>query len=115
MSILHTAEFVGFMKKYVDKNNKLLVDAVNREFIQFASRSNQIHKMIANNATSDELFIYVIKNRLADISGSKDFLSDIQIEEFLDEIQLNTKSVFKNLKLYLRRMISKHNAKISAI
>ena len=105
-------EYKALVERYSDEKGKMNYSLMNKEFIQFASKSKIIADMVSNKATQEEILIAVIKNRTSFVSGSKESLDDastVLLIETLDEI--DPRSAFKELKAYINRMLARSDKK----
>ncbi len=109
IDMVDSPEYKAIIERYCDEKGKLNYTLMNKDFIQFAAKSQTVAKMIAERVPVDDILPFVIQSRAAFISGEKDSLSPEQtaaLIETLDEI--DPRSAFKELKQYLRRMAARH-------
>lgn len=103
-------EYQAIVERYSDEKGKMNYQLMNKEFIQFASKSKTVVDMAREKATRDEIFIFVVKSRAALVAGSKESLDDNSVAlliETLDEI--DPRSAFKELKAYINRVLAKNS------
>jgi len=96
------------MERYGSEEGKLNYTLLNRDFIRFASRSKVVADLIAQNADEDEIIVHILRSRAALLADRKDPVSvedGYALLETIDEI--DPRSAFKELKLYLRGLKSK--------
>ncbi|MCL2629921.1 MAG: hypothetical protein FWD49_00170 [Firmicutes bacterium] len=102
-------EYLAIIKEYSDINSgKLSFQRMNKEFIQFASKSKVVDKLIADKTAVDEIVKFVVKNRAENLSKNKIGISDKELGalmEILDDICV--RSAFKELNAHLKRMLKK--------
>ena len=101
-------EYKALVDRYSDEKGKMNYSLMNKEFIQFASKSKTVANMAGSNATQEEILIFVVKSRTDFVTGSKESLDDHSIAlliETLDEI--NPRSAFKELKAHINRILAK--------
>jgi len=101
-------EYNAIVERYSDEKGKLNYALMNKDFIQFASKSKTVAELISNKASPDEIALFIVKSRAAFIAGKKDSLDDkhaAALIETLDEI--DPRSAFKELKNYLKRQLAK--------
>ena len=101
-------EYKAIVERYSDEKGKLNYTLMNKDFIQFASRSKVVAGLVDNNASQDEVLEKIVKSRATEISLQKESLSDGDVRfliETLDEI--DPRSAFKELKAYINRMLTK--------
>ena len=101
-------EYAAIVERYSDEKGKLNYQLMNKDFIQFASKSKVVSEMAANRATQEEILLFIIKSRATFISGKKESLDDNSVKlliETLDEI--DPRSAFKELKAYIKRILAR--------
>lgn len=101
-------EYKAIVERYSDEKGKMNYKLMNKEFIQFASKSKTVADMAAKKASQDEILTFIIKSRSALAVGSKESLDDDStalLIETLDEI--DPRSAFKELKTFINRLLAK--------
>ena len=108
IDMVGSAEYTAMIDRYSDENGKLNYALMNKDFIQFASKSKTVDDLIARKASVEELLRYILKNRAAFIAGSKDTLSDEQTDALLETLdEIDPRSAFKELTQHLKRMLAR--------
>jgi len=105
-------EYNAIVGRYVDEKGKINYQLMNKDFIQFAAKSKVVSDMVANKSLAEDILVFIIKNRAAFIANKKDNLDDNAVKvliETLDEI--DPRSAFKELKLYINRLLSKKSGR----
>ncbi|MCL2653743.1 MAG: hypothetical protein FWD63_08175 [Propionibacteriaceae bacterium] len=108
IDMVDSPEYAALIARYSDESGKLNYALMNKDFIQFASKSTVVGQMVAERASSDEILAYVVGNRAIQLTGRKENLSEQEIAgliETLDEI--NPRSAFKELNLHIRQLLSR--------
>ena len=101
-------EYVAIIERYSDEKGKLNYSSMNKDFIQFASKSKTVNDMVQNKASTDDLLRHILKNRAAFIAGAKESLSDEQIDALLETLdEIDPRSAFKELTQHLKRMLAR--------
>ena len=104
MNIKESDEFVAISGVYSDDSGKMNYSLMNKQFIQFASSSKTVSEMIGNRIPTDEILMFVIKNRASHLANKREFLSDEDAKALMDAIEeLDPRGAFKDLKLHLRK------------
>ena len=101
-------EYIAIVERYSDERGRLNYTLMNKDFIQFASKSKVVAGLAASNAGQDEILETIVKSRAAEISRQKESLdrdSVLLLIETLDEI--DPRSAFKELKAHINRMLAK--------
>ncbi|MDR3216218.1 MAG: hypothetical protein LBT55_02225 [Clostridiaceae bacterium] len=108
IDMLSSKEYNAIIGEYVKENGKLDYTRLNKEFIQFASKSKTVAGLAAKSAGVDEILRFVVKNRAAYLAKEKELLSDAQttaLIEILDDI--NPRSALKELSSHIKKMLAK--------
>ena len=101
-------EYIAIIERYSDEKGRLNYPLMNKDFIQFASKSKTVNELIQSKAVVDELLRYILKNRVGFIVGSKESLSDAQIDALLETLdEIDPRSAFKELTQHLKRMLAR--------
>ncbi|MCL2420346.1 MAG: hypothetical protein FWD03_00670 [Defluviitaleaceae bacterium] len=101
-------EFIAITGMYSDVSGKINYQLMNKQFIQFASRSKTVMDMVNEKASVDDILLHVVKSRAAHLSGKKDSLPDAEARALIDAIEdMDTRGAFKELKLHLRKMMAR--------
>ena len=106
--MLESDEYKAIIDRYSDEKGRLNYALMNKDFIQFASKSKVISDMVASKAQLDDIVLFIVKSRATFISGKKESLDDkhtAALIETLDEI--DPRSAFKELKSYIKRCLAK--------
>lgn len=108
-------EYVAIVERYSDEKGKLNYTLMNKDFIQFASKSKVVSELVGAGAEQDEILVTIVKSRSTELSRQKESLdsdSVILLIETLDEI--DPRSAFKELKAHINRMLAKSKKGIVA-
>jgi len=101
-------EYTAIVERYSDEKGKLNYQLMNKDFIQFASKSKVVGDMAANRASQEDILLFIVKSRATFISGRKESLDDESVKlliETMDEI--DPRSAFKELKAYINRILAR--------
>jgi hypothetical protein len=108
IDMVGSAEYIAIIERYSDEKGKLNYPLMNKDFIQFASRSKTVNEMVQNKAGTEELLRYILKNRAGFIAGAKESLSDAQTDALLETLdEIDPRSAFKELTQHLKRMLAR--------
>ena len=108
VDMVDSEEYEAIVSRYSDERGKINYTLLNKDFIQFAAKSKTVSDMVANRMDEDQIVLYILQNRAAYLSGKVESLNVDQtwaLLETLDEI--DPRAAFKELKAYLRRLLSK--------
>jgi hypothetical protein len=108
IDILETGEYKALIERYSDEKGELNYQLLNKDCIQFASKSKVVSSMLGEKAQTSDIVLFVVKNRAAYVAGAKEQLPDgpaAKLVEALDEI--NPRSAFKELKAHINRQLAK--------
>ena len=101
-------EFDAIIERYSDVNGRINYQVMNKQFIQFASSSKVVSEMLGKGAKTEEIVLFIVKNRAAYLAGKKEFLSDQEAAALIRTIdEIDPRSAFKELSLHLRRMMAR--------
>ena len=107
IDVIASAEYKEFIAQYTDKTDKFSYQLMNKDLIQFASRSTIVNKMIAEKADVEAIVRYIIKSKAADLARNEGMDEDM-LTAFIDTFDsMNTRSAFKELNLHLRGQLSR--------
>lgn len=108
INMVESDEYKAIIVRYKDEKGKINYTLMNKDFIQYTSKSKTVANMISNKAQIDEILVNVIKNRATFLAGKKENLDDNHVKvliEMLDEI--DPRNAFKELRSYISRMLSR--------
>ena len=108
IDMVGSPEYIAIVERYSDEKGKMNYPLMNKDFIQFASKSKTVSTMIQNKAGIEELLRYILENRAGFISGTTEKLSNAQTDALLETLdEIDPRSAFKELNQHLKRMLSK--------
>ena len=108
VDMVNSEEYQALIERYTNEKGKINYTLMNKDFIQFASKSKTVANMVADKESIDNIILFIVKNRTGELSGKKDGMSNQEtaaLIETLDEI--DPRSAFKELSLYIKRLLSK--------
>lgn len=104
-------EYEAICERYGDEKGKLNYQLLNKDFIQFASKSKVVGEMIASGAQEDNIVRFIVKSRATFLTGKKESLSDKETDALIETLdEINPRSAFKELKSHIRRQLAKPSA-----
>ena len=101
-------EYNAIIDRYSDEKGKINYRLMNKDFIQFASKSKVALEMTAAQASEEDILVFIVRSRAAFLAGKKDSLDEKQtlaLMETLDEI--DPRGAFKEIKAHIRRMLTR--------
>jgi len=108
ISMIGSDEYAAIIERYSDENKKLNYQLMNKDFIKFAAKSKIVSNKIESKAPVEEIIVFVVKSRAAMIAGKKESLNDEMAKALIETLdEIDPKSAFKELSVYIRRMQSK--------
>ena len=108
ISMVESDEYAAIIARYSDEKGKLNYALMNKDFIQFASKSKVISDMISARAANEDILVAVVKNRAAFIAGKKDNLDDTSAKALIETLdEIDPRSAFKELKAHVNRLLAK--------
>jgi len=106
--MVDSEEYRALTLRYTNEKGKINYTLMNKDFIQFASKSSVVSDMVRDRAKVEDIILFLVKSRVAMLSGRKDSMSDaetIALIETMDEI--DPRSSFKELSAYIKRLLAK--------
>ena len=105
--IIASVEYKEFIAQYTDKNEKFSYQLMNKELMQFASKSSIVEKMLSEKADIDTIVKYVVNSKASDLAQNKG-MDEATLTAFIETFDsMNTRSAFKEFKAYIRGRLSK--------
>jgi len=107
IDILASAEYKEFIAQYNDKNGRFSYQLMNKDLMQFSSKSSVVRKMLEEKANLEAIVRYSVKSRAAELARNRGMDDDMLIAfiEVLDS--MDTRSAFKELRAFLRGKMSR--------
>ena len=107
IDVLASAEYREFLAQYTDKNEKFSYQLMNKDLMQFASKSSVVRGMLDEKSDAEQIVRYIIKSKAADLARNKGMEEDM-LTAFIETFDsMDTRSAFKELKAYLRGRMSR--------
>ena len=108
VDMVNSEEYQALIQRYTNEKGKINYTLMNKDFIQFASKSKTVGKMLTDRAKVEDILLFVVKNRAATLSGEKDHLSDHETASLIETLdEMDPRSAFKELSLYIKRLLAK--------
>ena len=108
VDMVHSPEYDAILQEFLSEEGKLNYQVMNKDFIQFASRSTVVGQMIGERASDKEIVHYVVGSRAINLSGRKESLSDQEIDRLIETLdEINPRSAFKELTLHVRQLLAR--------
>jgi hypothetical protein len=108
IDVVASAEYKEFIAQYTDKNGKFSYQVMNKDLIQFASKSAKVSQMLAEKSDVDAIVKYVVNSKAADLTHGKG-MDDEVLDAFIDTFDsMDTRSAFKELRSHLRGKLSRN-------
>jgi len=101
-------EYKAIIARYANEKGKLNYSLMNKDFIQFASKSKVVGDMVAAGAPVETVVLFVVKSRATFLSGKKESLEDNEVAALIETLdEINPRSAFKELASYIKRLLAK--------
>lgn len=108
VDMTNSDEYKAIVEKYSDEKGRLNYTLMNKDFIQFAAKSKTVSDMAANKALTEDILVFVIKNRAAYLANKKESLDDQSIIALIDTLdEIDPRSAFKELKNHINKQLAK--------
>lgn len=106
--MLESDEFKAIVDRFSDESGKLNYALMNKQFMQFAQSSKVVGEMIGRKESEGDVRMFILKNRAAFLANKREHLTDDEANALLDALnEINPRSAFKELNLYLRKRMSR--------
>ena len=100
-------EYKAIVAVYTNDKDKLDYQRMNKDFIQFASKSTGVSKMVGENCSLEDILVFVIQSRATFLSKKKENLSAKEAQALIETLdEINLRSAFKELSAHLKKMLS---------
>jgi len=108
VDMVDSDEYKAIIARYANEKGKLNYSLMNKDFIQFASKSKVVGDMIAAKAPVEAIVLFVVKSRATFLSGKKESLEDSEVAALIETLdEIDPRSAFKELAAYLKRLLAK--------
>lgn len=108
VDMVDTDEYRAILDRYSDEKGKLNYQLLNKDFIQFASRSTTVSKMVDEKASVDDMLRFVVKSRVDNLTRNKDGITDAETDALIETLdEIDPRSAFKELKAYFKRRLAR--------
>jgi len=108
IDMVDSEEYQAIVSRYSDEKGKLNYTLMNKDFIQFAAKSQVVGEMFAKRSAEEAIVLFVIKSRATFLSGKKQSLEDAQVAALIETLdEINPRSAFKELRAWVRRQLAK--------
>ena len=101
-------EYKAIVTRYANEKGKLNYSLMNKDFIQFASKSKVVGDMVAAGAPVGDIVLFIMKSRATFLSGKKESLEDKEVAALIETLdEIDPRSAFKELAAYVKRLLAK--------
>lgn len=108
IDMVGSPEYEAIIERYRDEKGKMNYQLMNKDFIQFASKSKVVSEMVGQGAKEDDILRFIVKSRATFLSGKKESISDEETDALIETLdEIDPRSAFKELKAYLRRLLAR--------
>jgi len=100
--VVLSGAYKAILDKYTDKKGKFSYTLMNKDMIQFASRSKIVSDMITAKIDSEQIVVHIVNNRVTELKKGLKLAEGFTCElvEILDDME--TRSAFKELRKWIR-------------
>ena len=108
VDMVDSEEYQALTLRYTNEKGKINYTLMNKDFIQFAAKSNVVADMAAAKANVEDILVYIVKSRAAFLAGKKDSMSDGEAKAMIETMdEIDPRSAFKELTAYIKRLLAK--------
>jgi hypothetical protein len=109
--MVNSEEYQALIRRYNNEKGKINYALMNKDFIQFTSKSKMVGTMVAAKESIDDILVFIVKNRAAYIAEKKDYLTDQEANALIETLdEIDPRSAFKEVKLYIKRLLAKNKS-----
>jgi hypothetical protein len=100
--VVLSGAYTAILEKYTDKKGKFSYALMNKDMIQFASRSKMVTDMIAAKIDTEQIVVHIVNNRVTELKRGHKLTEGFicELVEILDD--MDTRSAFKELRKWIR-------------
>ena len=107
--MVESDEYKAIVERYTNEKGKINYLLMNKDFMQFASKSKTVADMVADRAEVADIVLFIVKSRATFISGKKTSLSDGEVAALIETLdEIDPRSAFKELTAYIIRLLAKN-------
>lgn len=108
IDMVDSAEYEAIVHRYCDEKGKMNYKLMNKDFIQFASKSKIVTDMVDKGENEESILRFIVKSRATHLSGKKDSPSDKEVDALIETLdEIDTRSAFKETRAYIRRLLAR--------
>ena len=108
VDMVDSDEYKAITARYANEKGKLNYTLMNKDFIQFASKSKAVGDLVVAKAPVADIVLFIVKSRATFLSGKKESLEDSQVAALIETLdEIDPRSAFKELAAYLKRLLAK--------
>ena len=108
VDMVNSTEYQAIIERYTNEKGKLNYTLMNKDFIQFASKSKIVASMVSDRANVEDILTCIVKSRVALLAGKMESLSDLEIAALIETLdEIDPRSAFKELSQFIKRLLSK--------
>jgi len=101
-------EYKAIVSRYANEKGKLNYTLMNKDFIQFASKSKVVNDLVAAKAPVADIVLFIVKSRATFLSGKKESLEDDEVAALIETLdEIDPRSAFKELSAHIKRMLAR--------
>ena len=105
--MLNSPEYKALITAYAGVNGRLDYKRMNKDMIQFATKSRKVAEAMGKGVPMHDLVLFVITSRAASLAKQKEPLCEVEGQALIDTLnEIDPRSAFKELNAHLRRMAS---------
>ena len=101
--VVLSSAYKAILAKYTDKKGKFSYALMNKDMIQFASRSKIVTDMIGAGIDTEQIVVHIVNNRVTELKRGQKLSEGFicELVEILDD--MDTRSAFKELRKWIRQ------------
>jgi len=108
VDMVDSDEYEAIIARYTDERGKINYQLMNKDFIQFASKSKIVSELVSTRASEEEIVTHIVKNRAAYLAGKKESLGDDAVRALIETLdEIDPRSALKELRGHIRRILAR--------
>jgi len=108
VDMVNSEEYNALIQRYENEKGKINYSLMNKDFIQFSSKSKIVGEMVAAKADVDDILAYVLNSMVLQLTKRKDAMNIHEVAALIETLdEINPRSAFKELKAYHKRLLAK--------
>jgi len=107
-NMVESDEYKAWVAAYTGDNFKMNYAKLNKDLIQFAAKNKTVAEMVSEKEPVEAVLRRIVQIQTSNLTNNKEYMTPDVAEALIATLEeLDVRSAFKELKLYIRGMYSK--------